>query len=258
MRGIKDKVALITGAGASASDTDKSGSGREAAKRLAAEGATVVAADIDLSGAEETADLVREAGGEAIPVEADVTDPDDVVGLVDRTLNEYGKLDIALNCPAKVGPELPLSEQPLEVYDEVVETTLTSVFLSMKYELPAMVDSGGGAIVNFGSGAGLGGFPTRAPYSAAKHGVIGLTSSAALEYADEEIRINAICPFAIDSSFFARASEEEREYMRERSPVNRLSDPEEVANVAVFLCSEDASFVSGHPFVVDAGAMALG
>jgi NAD(P)-dependent dehydrogenase (short-subunit alcohol dehydrogenase family) len=256
MEGLDEAVALVTGAGASATETDKSGIGREAATRLGSEGTTVVCSDIVEEGARETADMVEAGGGDAIAVQTDVTEPGQVESLVEKTVDQYGGLDIALNCPAEIGPEMPLAEPPSEGYDEVIETTLTSVYYSMKYELPPIVAGGGGTIVNFSSGAGLGGFPTRAPYSAAKHGILGLTRSAALEYAPDDVRVNAVCPFAVDSSFFARASDEEREFMRNRSPVDRLAEPKEIANVAVFLCSDDASYVSGHPFVVDAGAMA--
>lgn len=250
MKGISDGVALVTGAAA--------GIGRAAARRFAEEGAKVVASDIDSEGLAETAELIEADGGEVTVVETNVANHEEVAALVEETIETYGVPDFAFNNAGIEGSSDPLTEQTMEDWKQTIEVNQTGVWNSLKEELAVMADNGGGAIVNMSSIAGLsaaGG----SPYVASKHGVIGLTKVAAAEYGPEGIRVNAVCPGVIDTEMIDRAREEMGEQLEgliAAKPLGRMGDPEEVAAAVVWLCSEESSFVTGHPLVIDGGFMA--
>lgn len=247
MNGISETVTIVTGAG--------SGIGRSAALRFAEEGSSVVAADVDVEGGEETVNEIKSRGSEAIFVETDVSDWKDVQTMVETAVEEYGGLDYAFNNAGIEGETEVASDQPLENWDQVIGVNLKGVFLGMKAQLPAMLESGGGAIVNNASIAGVVGFPEMTPYVASKHGVLGLTKTAALEYSQQGVRVNAICPGVIDTPMLERSSEASGtvDQAIAATPIGRLGEPEEIGDVAVWLCSEDASFVTGETMVVDGG-----
>ena len=243
---VDGKVALITGAGR--------GIGEASARLFAAEGATVVVADIDGSTAEAVAASIREAGGQASAVQADVTAEESVAAMIDAVLERHGRIDCAHNNAGISGQLTSFTELSLDDWHRMIAINLTSVFLCLKHELLAMVPAGSGAIVNTSSGAGVVGFGGLPHYVAAKHGVLGLTKSAAQEYAKAGIRVNAICPGTTRTpmieSFIAGNPDIERMVTR---GIGRgvLGEPDEVAQAAVWLCSDRASFVSGESMLVD-------
>ncbi|MCX2819095.1 glucose 1-dehydrogenase [Haladaptatus sp. F3-133] len=250
MSRLTNDVAVVTGAG--------SGIGRASAERLANEGASVVVADIDVEGGAETVEAIESEGGTATFVEVDVTDEDDVRKMVDAAVETYGGLDIAHNNAGIEGDGAPLVEQSAEGWEEVLGINLTGVFLGMKYEIPAMVEGDGGAIVNTSSIAGLSG-DGPAPYVASKHGVVGLTRQAAVEYGDEGVRVNAVCPGVVRTPMVERSLEEHPEavdQITEEQPLGRMAQPEEIADAVVWLASSEASFVNGHPLPVEGGLLA--
>lgn len=247
---IAGETALVTGAA--------SGMGQATAERFGAEGANVVAVDIDAEGGNETVDRIEDEGGTARFVETDVTDSAAVEEAVETAVDEFGSLDIAFNHAGIGGDMAATEDQTEENWDRVVDTNLKGVWLCLKHELPVMADGGGGAIVNTSSIAGSTAAGT-APYVASKHGVMGLTRVAAAEYADADIRVNAVCPGVIDTPMAQRVREqapEDLEALVEMQPMNRLGEPEEVANAVVWLVSEEASFVTGNPYPVDGGFLA--
>ena len=248
MNGIDGGVALVTGA--------SSGIGRATAKRFAAEGASVVAADIDVEGGEETISQIESDGGEATFVEVDVTDEKDIATAVETAVDTYGGLDFAFNNAGIEGDQAGFSEQDDANWNRVLDINLDGVFYAMREEIPVMLDDGGGAIVNTSSIAGILGFPNLSPYVASKHGVVGLTRSAAVEFSSEGLRVNAVLPGVIDTPMVARAGDEDPESMEQTIagiPTSRLGQPEEIASAVVWLCSEDASYVTGQPLPVDGG-----
>ncbi len=248
MNGIHDSVAIVSGGG--------SGIGRATATRFASEGAQVVVADIDAEGGEETVSQIESDGGEAVFVEVDVMNEEDVERMVDTAVDTFGGLDFAFNNAGIEGAQTPTPEQPMDNWNRVISINLQGVFLAMRAEIPAMLEDGGGAIVNTASVAGILGFPNLSPYVASKHGVIGLTRSAALEFSSDGVRVNAVCPGVIDTPMVARAKEEDPESMEgamAATPIGRLGEPEEIASAATWLCSDDASFVTGESLVVDGG-----
>jgi NAD(P)-dependent dehydrogenase (short-subunit alcohol dehydrogenase family) len=249
---LEGKVALVTGA--------SSGIGRSAALAFAREGARVVAADVDVEGGEETVGKIGAAGGEAVFVRTDVSKAAEVEAMVERAVETYGCLDCALNNAGIEGQMgTNTADYPEEGFDRVIAINLKGVWMCMRYEIPRMLDQGGGAIVNTASVAGLVGFEGISPYVASKHGVVGLTRTAALEYATQGIRVNAVCPGVIWTPMVARAtgdSEEGRAQFAALEPVGRMGTPEEVAEAVVWLCSDAASFVTGVPMPVDGGLVA--
>jgi NAD(P)-dependent dehydrogenase (short-subunit alcohol dehydrogenase family) len=247
---LEGKAALVTGGG--------SGLGRASAIALARAGATITVADVDEQGGKETAALVfEEADGDADFVRADVTQADEVAAMVDKTVARWGRLDCALNNAGTTGASAPTADYTLEDWNRAIALNLTGVFLCLKYEIPAMLE-GGGAIVNMASGAGLVGFAGLPAYVASKHGVVGLTRAAALEYASQGLRINAICPGSTRTPMlegFMGGDEQVERMMTRAVPLGRLGRPEEIAEAVVWLCSDAASFVVGHALAVDGGSV---
>ena len=252
MGALDGRVALVTGAGA--------GIGRASALIFAREGARVVVVDIDDTGGDETVDLVERGGGAATFVHADVSDADQVEAMVRHAVSTFGGLDCALNNAGMGSGGQPIADYPVSEWDRAIGVMLTGVFLGMKYEIPAMLARGGGAIVNTSSVAGLTGYPGQSGYIAAKHGVIGLTRTVALEYATQGIRVNAICPGTARTPMVAAALEhspEIAEHLVGLLPIGRVAEPSEIAEAAVWLCTDAASFVLGTAFSVDGGYTAL-
>jgi NAD(P)-dependent dehydrogenase (short-subunit alcohol dehydrogenase family) len=248
MNGIRNSVAIVTGA--------SSGIGRAAAMRFAAEGANVVAADVDADGGAATVDTIHEDGGEATFVETDVSDRSDVEAMVATAVERYGGLDFAFNNAGIEGRNDSLVDQSDDDWERIVDVNLKGVFLGLQAQIPAMMDDGGGAIVNTSSIAGVVGFQGVSPYVASKHGVIGVTKTAALEYARDGVRVNAISPGVIETPMVERASTANPEMIEgvsEATPMGRIGEPEEIGDAAVWLCSADASFVTGETLVIDGG-----
>lgn len=248
---MKDKVVLVTGA--------SSGIGRATALAFAREGAKVVVADMNVIGGEETVQLVKATGGDACFVQTDVSQAASVEAMVKKTVEAYGRLDCAHNNAGVEGTLSRTAEHTEEDWEPVIRINLKGVWLCMKYEIPQMLQQGGGAIVNTASGAGLIGVKRMSAYVASKHGVVGLTKTAALEYAKSGIRVNAVCPGVIQTSMVERVTgnrPEVLEKMIAAEPIGRSGRPEEIAEAVVWLCSDAASFVTGHAMAVDGGAVA--
>ena len=248
---LDGKVALITGAG--------SGIGRASALAFAREGAKVAVADIVVEGGEETVRMVKEAGGEAFFIKVDVSNAAEVEAMVNTVVDTYGRIDCAYNNAGIEGRLASTDEYPEDVFDKVIDINLTGVWLCMKYELPHMLKQGSGAIVNTASGAGLIGVAGMSAYVASKHGVVGLTKTAALEYAKSGIRVNSVCPGLIQTPMVERITADQPqlgEALVAAEPVGRTGKPEEIAESVVWMCSDAASFVTGHAMSVDGGFVA--
>ncbi|MDQ6601674.1 MAG: SDR family oxidoreductase, partial [Chloroflexota bacterium] len=237
--GFTGKVAVVTGA--------SSGIGRATALAFAREGASVVVADRYEAGGQETVVMIRDQGGTAIHVTGDVSRDTEVAQLTDATIRTYGRLDYACNNAGVEGTQAPTADYPADQWDRVLAVNLTGVWLCMKHEIPAMLANGGGAIVNMASILGVVGFANAAAYTAAKHGVIGLTKVAAIEYATQGIRVNAVCPAFIATPMLERSGITEGTEMYAMlaglHPIKRLGTPEEIAEAVLWLCSDKASFV---------------
>jgi NAD(P)-dependent dehydrogenase (short-subunit alcohol dehydrogenase family) len=246
-----NKVALVTGGGA--------GIGRASAQALADVGASVVVADVAAEGGEETIRLIKEAGGEATFVQADVSKAVGVEELIRQTVKIYGRLDYAVNNAGIAGEEAGTISHSEEGWDRVLAINLKGVWLSMKYEIPEMLKQGG-AIVNLSSFAGLRGSGGTVAYTASKHGVVGLTKAVALEFAGQKIRVNAICPGFVRTPMLQRIFETYpgvEDQLAGREPVGRIAEPEEIAQVVVWLCSDASSFITGACLPVDGGLTVL-
>lgn len=248
---LTGKVALVTGG--------STGIGRASALTFAREGAKVVVADVVVDKAEETVQLIKEAGGDARFVKTDVTQAAEVEALVQQVVDTYGRLDCAHNNAGIEGAVATTAEYKEEDWDRVIQVNLTGVWLCMKYEIPQMLKQGGGAIVNTASGAGLVGAPGMPAYVASKHGVVGLTKTAALEYAKSGIRVNSMCPGVIETPMVERLTGGNPGMMEgfvANHPIGRAGRPQEIAESVVWLCSDAASFVTGHAMAVDGGITA--
>ena len=242
------KVAFVTGAA--------SGIGRATALALARQGAGVVVADVSEHGNQETARMIEDFGGRALATRCDVTKSEDVQAALNQAVAAFGRLDIAFNNAGSEQALAATADLAEEEWDRIVRINLRSVFLCMKYEIPLMHKHGGGAIVNTASGAGVIGVKGQAAYTAAKHGVVGLTKVAALDYAAANIRINAVCPGIIETPMmdrFSGGTAEGRERVIAQEPIGRMGTPEEIAAAVVWLCSDAAAFVIGHAMVIDGG-----
>ena len=247
---LKDKVALVTGA--------SSGIGRAIALAWAREGAHVVVSDLNAAVGEETAALVRACGREALYIAADVYKPADCRSLVEQTMTYFDRLDVACNNAGVSGVSMPLADYPLDDWVRVLGINLSGVFYGMKYQIPAMLQSGGGAIVNMASILGAVGFAGSAAYTAAKHGVVGLTQTAALEYGAQGVRVNAVGPGFIHTPMIGKFEEDPatNAMLVAAHPIGRLGRAAEVAELVTWLASERASFVTGAYYPIDGGYLA--
>jgi len=244
------KVAIITGG--------SSGIGRATAVALAKEGATVVIAARRAKESEETLQLVKEAGGDGIFIKTDLGHEDEVKQLVELTVGKFGRLDYAFNNAGIEATTKSFVDETPSIFDKVMSINVKGVWLSMKYEIPQMLKIGGGAIVNMSSIAGVIGFPQMPIYVASKHAVLGLTKSAALEYAKSGIRINAVAPGLIETDMLERAVDANSQLRKQFdavTPMGHIGKPEEIANAVVWLLSNKASFVTGHTLIVDGGVV---
>lgn len=245
------KVVLVTGAA--------SGIGKVTARAFAEQGAKVVVSDYaEREGLESTRGLV-DAGFPARFIKADVTKADEVKQLLSEIERVHGHLDCAINNAGVDGPRSRVADYPEDQWDEVVEVNLKGVFLCMKYEIPLMLRNGGGSIVNMASVAGVTGFVAHSAYTASKHGVIGLTKTAALEYSKSGLRVNAVCPCYTQTPMVERLAREEpglQARLQTRIPLGRLGKPEEIAAAVLYLCGEQAAFITGQSLIIDGGIMA--
>lgn len=248
MGALEGKVAVVTGAAM--------GIGRASALAFAREGSAVVVADIDEDGGRATVELVEGAGGQASFVRTDVSVKADVEAMVAHAVDTYGGLDCAHNNAGIAAPMVPLADYPDDGWDRTIAVMLTGVYLCLKAEIPRMLERGGGAIVNTASGVGLVGYPNQAAYTASKHGVLGLTKVAALDYGAQGVRVNAICPGTARTPMVEEAVRnfpEIDEQLKQLHPIGRIGEAEEIAEAAVWLCSPAASFVLGVALPVDGG-----
>lgn len=248
---LHGKVALITGAG--------SGIGRAAALTFAREGASVVVSDIDDAGGLQTVHLIQELSGQGLYVRANVASAEDVEALVAEAVDRFGHLDYAFNNAGITGEMGTIVDCTEKNWDHMIDVHLKGVWLCLKYEIQSMVSQNKGAIVNASSVGGIAGFTGNAAYVAAKHGIIGLTKAAALEYAAFGIRVNAVCPGYIRTPMVERLIEigfETEEMIVDRHPLGRIGTPADVAEAVLWLCSDESSFITGHALAVDGGYLA--
>ncbi|MCF2518340.1 SDR family NAD(P)-dependent oxidoreductase [Dyadobacter sp. CY351] len=245
---LLNSVAIVTGAG--------SGIGRSVALAYAAEGAKVVVSDIHRKEGLETVNMIKQAGGESFFFEADVSSPADNAALVDVAVATYGALHIACNNAGIGGASAPVGEYPIEAWDKVIGINLSGIFYGMHYQIPAMLNAGGGTIVNMASILGNVGFANSPAYVAAKHGVVGLTKNIALEYGAKGIRANAVGPAFIKTPLLKDLDAGTLDWLVTKHPIGRLGEPEEVAELVLWLSSSKSSFVTGSYYPVDGGYLA--
>lgn len=246
------KSVLVTGAAG--------GIGRAAAIAFAREGARVAVCDIDAAGGEQTVAQIIQAGGEAFFARADISKAAEVEALIGKVVATYGRLDCAFNNAGIEIEHLPLASADEEIFDRIMNVNVKGVWLCMKHEIQQMLQQGGGVIVNTASVAGLVGAPLQPIYAASKHAVVGMTKTAAAEYGKAGIRINSVCPGIIRTPMLDRALEREprrEKHIVKAHPIGRLGEAEEIANAALWLCSDSASFVTGHQLAVDGGLTAI-
>jgi NAD(P)-dependent dehydrogenase (short-subunit alcohol dehydrogenase family) len=254
---LDGKIAIVTGAG--------SGLGEAISILFAKNGATVVLADLDVDGAERVLRQIERGAGKGRVVESDVSKPDAAEALVDVAVKEFGRLDVAVNNAGIGGPTAPVGEYPIEGWDRIIAINLSGVFYGMRYQIPAMLAAGGGSIVNMASIAGKVGLAQAGGYTAAKHGVVGLTETAAVEYGARGIRVNAVGPGFINTPLIGKRAVldtdsvnagDEMQALAALHPMNRLGEASEVAEIVLFLASDRASFVTGAYYNVDGGYLA--
>jgi NAD(P)-dependent dehydrogenase (short-subunit alcohol dehydrogenase family) len=247
---LEGKVALVTGAG--------SGIGRSVAELYAREGAKVVVSDISEKGGKETVEIISGKNIEAVFIKADVANPEDCRKLVEETKKKFGRLDFACNNAGIGGDIKPTADYDFDAWNKVIDINLNSVFYCMKYEIPAMLENGGGVIINMASILGRVGFQNSSAYVAAKHGVVGLTKNAAIEYSSKNIRVVSVGPGFIKTPLIADLENNKEVYNQLVSmhPIGRLGKPEEVAEMVIWLSSDKASFITGAYFPVDGGYLA--
>jgi len=245
---LAEKVAIVTGAA--------SGIGRAVALAYAREGAKVIVSDISVGGGEDTVKLIAEMGGTAVFVAADTSKAEETEFLVKQAVGQFGALHIACNNAGIGGPSAPTGDYPVEGWDKVISINLSGVFYGCRYQIPAMLQSGGGVIVNMASILGQVGFANSAAYVAAKHGVVGLTKSIALEYAAGGIRANAVGPAFINTPLLKDMDSDTLDWLVSKHPVGRLGEANEVAELVLWLSTNKASFVNGAYYAVDGGYLA--
>lgn len=245
---LSGKVALVTGAG--------SGIGESCALLYAAKGAKVIVSDVNEKGGAATVQKIKDNGGDATFVKADVGKPDECEQLVKKTIEIYGRLDMACNNAGIGGESNPVGDMSVEGWNKIILINLSSVFYCMHYQIPAMLKNGGGAIVNMASILGAVGFNNSAGYVAAKHGVVGLTQNAALEYSAQGIRVNAVGPGFINTPLLDVMDDAAKKMLIGLHPIGRLGKPEEVAELVVFLSSDKASFITGGYYPIDGAYLA--
>jgi NAD(P)-dependent dehydrogenase (short-subunit alcohol dehydrogenase family) len=249
---FEGKVVLVTGGAG--------GIGRAAALAFGRAGACLVVADISVDGGHATAAMIVEAGGKALFVQTNVTRAAEVEALIEKTVARFGRLDCAFNNAGIEEELLPLADADEALFDRIMNVNVKGAWLCMKYEIRQMLKQGGGAIVNTASVAGLVGAPSQPIYGASMHAVVGMTKTAAAEYGRANIRINSVCPGVIRTPMLARALEREpqrEKKLRNAHPIGRFGEASEIANAALWLCSEQASFVTGHQLAVDGGLTAI-
>ena len=248
MKSFSNKVVIVTGAG--------SGIGHATALAFAQEGAKVVVSDIDSKMGLSTVEEIKKNNGEAFFVKCDVSSEEEVKNLVSKTVEKYGRLDCAYNNAGVEGKVSTTTECTSDNWDRTINVNLKGTWLCMKYEIPEMLKNGKGSIVNCSSIAGLVGFETIPAYVASKHGVIGLTETASLEFAKQNIRVNAVCPGVIQTPMLDRFTNHNEQAMAQQDPMGRVGKPEEIADSVLWLCSDKSSYVTGQAIAVDGGWVA--
>lgn len=250
MKDLESKVALVTGAA--------SGIGKETALLFAKQGAKVVVSDIAEDDGKKVVKEIEDNGGEALFVKADTSSPEDHNILIEETIDTFGQLDIAVNNAGIGGPQKPVGEYPVDGWDNIIGINLSGVFYGMNRQIPAMLDSGGGSVINMASILGAVGAPNVAGYVAAKHGVVGLTKSAALEYAEQNIRVNSIGPGYIYTKMVNEETmgKEGIEALEKLHPMGRLGEAKEIAEMVLWLASDKSSFATGSYFPINGGYLA--
>ena len=246
---LNGKISIVTGAG--------SGIGREISLKFATEGSKVIISDVNADDGKKTVELIEKSGGSAFFVKSDSSKPNECEALVNEAINHFGGLHIAVNNAGIGGASAPVGEYPIESWDKVLSVNLSGVFYGMRYQIPAILKAGGGSIVNIASILGQVGFANSAAYVAAKHGVVGLTQNAAIEYSSKKIRINVVGPGFINTPLVEKSmSKEAREALVALHPIGRLGESAEVAELVLWLSSDKASFVTGSYYAIDGGYLA--